>query len=361
MRGDLTAKHFDLRTVLENEMPEPAMTDVLARTDPLAHARNPRLVTPILHAQFVLEPKFVRRMNAFIEERIREIEGRVFKEICRQIGESSRKLLDTAHSLAELDVLASLAEAAAIGGYKRPELTADTTLDIRDGRHPVVERSLRAERFVPNDADLAGIQGGTGFQPVSDVPQIAQRATAARNPDNHEGDRLEACPTFPQIALITGPNMAGKSTVMRQTALAVVMAQAGCFVPAAKAHLAVGTMTDERSARPGGERRCLLAPSSPVTQDVSGVWLSAATCRMTCIFARRGQTSRIVVADRATAAPMSPGASAGTGSISGRLSPGLGMAANCRRQRSRNGPSFPQERLASGGDPQSAYRICKAL
>ncbi len=132
------------------------------------------------------------------EERIREIESRLFKDVCRQLAASSRKLIETALSLAELDTLASLAEAAAAGNYRRPQLTNDLTLDIRDGRHPVVERTLHGERFVPND---------TIFE---------------------EGEI---------IRIITGPNMSGKSTFLRQTALIVLMAQIGSFVPVSSAQI----------------------------------------------------------------------------------------------------------------------------
>jgi len=130
------------------------------------------------------------------EERIREIENRLFQQVCQQIAAAAPKLLSTAAALAELDTLASLAEAAAIGEYCRPQLTEDNTLDIRDGRHPVVERTLIGERFVPNDAV---------FEPGEFV------------------------------RIITGPNMSGKSTFLRQVALIVLMAQIGSFVPARQA------------------------------------------------------------------------------------------------------------------------------
>jgi len=132
------------------------------------------------------------------EERIREIENRLFKDVCKQLAASNRKLTETAHSLAELDTLAALAEAAAAGGYHRPVLSDDLFLDVRDGRHPVVERTLHGERFVPNDATF------------------------------EEGEL---------IRIITGPNMSGKSTFLRQVALIVLMAQIGSFVPASSAHI----------------------------------------------------------------------------------------------------------------------------
>jgi DNA mismatch repair protein MutS len=127
------------------------------------------------------------------EERIREIETRLFREICSTLGKSAGLLLDSAHALAELDVLSALAETAALGGYIRPEIHEGDGLDIRDGRHPVVEQMLHGERFVPNDI------------------------------------------TFEQgevIRVITGPNMSGKSTYLRQAALIALLAQIGSFVPA---------------------------------------------------------------------------------------------------------------------------------
>lgn len=130
------------------------------------------------------------------EERIREIEVRLFKEVCRQLASSSRRLTGTAQALAELDTYASLAETAANGGYVRPVVTDSTVLDIRDGRHPVVERGLRGERFVPNDALF------------------------------EDGE---------VVRIITGPNMSGKSTFLRQAALIVLMAQIGSYVPASSA------------------------------------------------------------------------------------------------------------------------------
>ncbi len=132
------------------------------------------------------------------EDRIREIETRIFRQVCQQIASASPKLLSTARALAELDTLASLAEVAAQGGYSRPVLTPEPLLDIRDGRHPVVERMLHGERFVPNDATF------------------------------EEGEI---------VRLITGPNMSGKSTFLRQVALIVLMAQIGSFVPASSARI----------------------------------------------------------------------------------------------------------------------------
>ncbi len=130
------------------------------------------------------------------EERLLEIEQRLFAELCAQLQTRSAVLLRTARALAHLDVFASLAEVAARESYVRPTLADDDTLDIRDGRHPVVERMLRGERFVPNDTHF---------------------------------DQAE------RLHIITGPNMAGKSTIIRQVALIVLLAQIGSFVPAREA------------------------------------------------------------------------------------------------------------------------------
>ncbi len=130
------------------------------------------------------------------EERIHEIELRLFHETCSTLAKSSNRLLGTAHSLAELDVLSTLAETAALNNYTRPEVSNDNGLDIREGRHPVVEQMLQGERYVPNDV-------------------IFEKGEV--------------------ICVITGPNMSGKSTYLRQVALIVLMAQMGSFVPAASA------------------------------------------------------------------------------------------------------------------------------
>lgn len=132
------------------------------------------------------------------EDRIREIELRLFKETCASISKSAFKLLQIARSLATLDVLSALAETAALGGYVRPEVHAGNELEIHEGRHPVVEQSLHGERYIPNDV-------------------IFEKGEIVR--------------------VITGPNMSGKSTFLRQAALIALMAQIGSFVPADSARI----------------------------------------------------------------------------------------------------------------------------
>jgi DNA mismatch repair protein MutS len=132
------------------------------------------------------------------EERILEIERRVFTEVGQQLALSAPKLLQTAAVLARLDTAAALAEVAANFDYVRPSLTNDSTMVVKNGRHPVVEHSLNLERFVPNNSQFDG------------------------------SDRIQ---------IITGPNMSGKSTFLRQVALITLMAQIGSFVPASQAEI----------------------------------------------------------------------------------------------------------------------------
>ncbi|NJN65255.1 MAG: DNA mismatch repair protein MutS [Chloroflexaceae bacterium] len=132
------------------------------------------------------------------QQRLVEYERDAFGCICAELLRHSDALRSTARTLASLDVVAALAEAAVRGNYTRPVLNEGTSLRITGGRHPVIEQAL-ADPFVPNDTQV----------------------------DTNEN----------QILLITGPNMAGKSTVLRQVALIVLMAQIGSFVPAEAAEV----------------------------------------------------------------------------------------------------------------------------
>ena len=138
------------------------------------------------------------------EERMLQIEERLFKEVCRQLSQYAPRLLATAQVLAQIDVAAALAEVAATHDYTRPALTTESCLAVKQGRHPVVEQAMLrpgrrdevGDRFVPNNAHM----------------------------DQEE-----------RIQIITGPNMSGKSTYLRQVALIALMAQIGSFVPAQQA------------------------------------------------------------------------------------------------------------------------------
>jgi DNA mismatch repair protein MutS len=135
------------------------------------------------------------------EERIAELEYALFQEIRERVAGEGERISRTADRLATLDVLISLADLAHDKGYCRPEVDGGDRIGIVEGRHPVVESLNLGERFVPNDTELDGS-------------------------DN-------------QLLIITGPNMAGKSTYMRQVALITLMAQIGSFVPAAEAHIGI--------------------------------------------------------------------------------------------------------------------------
>ncbi|MHB8418671.1 MAG: DNA mismatch repair protein MutS [Myxococcales bacterium] len=154
-------------------------------------AGGERFVTPALKAY---EEKVLGA-----EERRVALEARIFEELRGKVCERLPALRSAAVAVATLDVLLAFARAAADYGYVRPQLDDGDALEIEEGRHPVVERMLGREPFVPNDIRL---------------------------------DR-KSC----QLIVLTGPNMAGKSTVLRQTALIALMAQAGSFVPARRARI----------------------------------------------------------------------------------------------------------------------------
>ncbi len=146
-----------------------------------------RYITPALKEQ---EEKILGA-----EEKILALEGRLFNQLVGRVAEFGLALSRVAETIAQIDALAGLAETAHQNGYVRPIINASNELSITGGRHPVIENQLGRERFIANDFSL--------------------------------GDDK-------RIVIITGPNMAGKSTYLRQTALLAVMAQMGSFVPAEK-------------------------------------------------------------------------------------------------------------------------------
>ena len=135
------------------------------------------------------------------QERIQELEHELFDAVREQVAARAARLAAVADRIADLDVLASLAETAVSRGYRRPRITPEARTRIMGGRHPVVEALNTEERFVPNDLDLGGAE--------------------------------------PRILIVTGPNMGGKSTYLRQAALITLMAQVGSFVPAESAEVGI--------------------------------------------------------------------------------------------------------------------------
>jgi DNA mismatch repair protein MutS len=154
-------------------------------------ANSERFFTPAL--------KELEEVVADAQGRTAELEAAIFRQICSQAGDNADRVIASARVVARLDVLAGFAEVASVQNYVRPFVDEGTQIEIRNGRHPVVE-ALSDEPFVPNDTTLGG--------------------DAA-------------------IAIVTGPNMAGKSTYLRQVALAVLMAQVGCFVAADEARIGI--------------------------------------------------------------------------------------------------------------------------
>ncbi len=143
--------------------------------------------------------KELERKILSAESGLKELELQIFAKLQADLQTHSASILETARAVGEFDAVMSLAKAARRRGYIRPQMNTELRLAIRDGRHPVLETGMRSGEFVPNDLDV--------------------------DPDAR------------QLLLITGPNMAGKSTYLRQVALIAIMAQMGSFVPATEAKL----------------------------------------------------------------------------------------------------------------------------
>lgn len=148
-----------------------------------------RFTTPAL--------KELERKILTAESGLKELELQIFSRLLRDLQSHAATILETARAVGEFDAIMSLAKVARRRGYVRPTINTGLRIRVRDGRHPVLEAGMRSGEFVPND--------------------------------------LDAEPDTRQILLITGPNMAGKSTYLRQVALIAIMAQIGSFVPAAEA------------------------------------------------------------------------------------------------------------------------------
>ena len=159
------------------------------RKQTLANAE--RFITPAL--------KEYEAMVLGAEDKLKELEFKLFTALRGAVSMEAERIQQLARTIAQCDVLANFAELAARNRYRRPQVNASSTVSITNGRHPVVELTMAGERFVPNDTELD-------------------------NADN-------------QLIILTGPNMAGKSTYLRQVALITLMAQIGSFVPADEAEI----------------------------------------------------------------------------------------------------------------------------
>lgn len=157
----------------------------------------------LANAERYITPELKRREAELLgaEERLASLEAHLLTEVTREVADHIPSLARTSSSIAVLDALVGLADTAQRGGYVRPDMCNEGPLEIVEGRHPVVEGAL-GSRFVPNDCRIGG-----------------------------DGDPIH------QVMVITGPNMAGKSTYLRQVALVVLLAHCGSFVPATSARV----------------------------------------------------------------------------------------------------------------------------
>jgi DNA mismatch repair protein MutS len=185
------------------EVPKSRAADV-----PVHYVRKQTLVNAERFITDALKTFENKVLNA--EDRRAALEYDIFQQMRSQVVDVNHDIQEAARFIARIDCLLNLAEVADQNGYCRPVVTAEDIIDIEDGRHPVIEKMITGERFVPNSIRL----------------------------DNAEN----------QILVITGPNMAGKSTVLRQVALLVLMAHMGSFVPARKASIG---LTDRIFTRVG--------------------------------------------------------------------------------------------------------------
>ena len=135
------------------------------------------------------------------QEKIADMETTIFRQLCQQISAVGAQILTTARAIAQIDALSNLAEVAVRHVYVKPTLTNDDVIDIKGGRHPIVEQSIGSDNFIPNDAYL--------------------------------------CNKDKQLIILTGPNMSGKSTYLRQVVLIILLAQIGSFVPADSANIGI--------------------------------------------------------------------------------------------------------------------------
>ena len=163
------------------------------------------------------------------EEKALAIEYDLFLKLRESVADAASRLQSTAVALAEVDVLASLAELARSRNYVRPKVNEGPTLEIIDGRHPVLDITEPEGTFVPNSVSCES----------RPKPNSTEESPSDENPSEENEEKRPQPATHSSQLLITGPNMAGKSTYIRQVALITLMAQIGSFVPAREANIGI--------------------------------------------------------------------------------------------------------------------------
>jgi DNA mismatch repair protein MutS len=201
------------------------VTKANSRSVPTDYERRQTLV----NAERFITPELKEYETKILtaQERAGEIERHIFAELRSQLLNAAGRMRETARRVAEIDMMACFAHMAALRGWVRPRIEDSAELEFVGGRHPVVERRLEESgggRFVPNSISLEG-----WFGDDSGIRGAASHLSATGAPSSSPGSA--------SISLITGPNMGGKSTYLRQAALLVIMAQSGCFVPAERMRL----------------------------------------------------------------------------------------------------------------------------
>lgn len=212
---------------------------------PEDYIRKQTLVNEERYITPELKEREARILSA--REDLNRLEYEIFCELRSATGELADQIRKVALAVAAIDVLTNFAELAIARGYCRPVIDQGRTIEIRQGRHPVVEQSLPEGFFVPNSTQLGHEPSGDRARSEQDAPAIANLEVSINtlpeppdqppNPAHRSPDSVP--PPLPDLVVLTGPNASGKSCYLRQVGLIQLMAQVGSYVPAQAAHLGI--------------------------------------------------------------------------------------------------------------------------